>query len=296
MTLRPEKHHTPLSIAIATALPARKGMPSPQVEAVALRLQSNAGDRAPALSRPQSLQAAQRDLLLRDLARERSRRKRAEAAEREMRRALLFKDATIAEVNHRTKNTLQAASALLSLQARASSSAQVRQALLDSHQRLQLLAEVHALLCTDSDSTQTVFMPRLLQKTCDALSQSFSRPCPGVKLEVASDAISLPTDDASVIALLSNEAVTNAYKHAFVNESSGEITVHLHCISEHAMVLRITDTGVGADFANIKGGMGLKLMRILAGQLHGILELTRHADGAGTQVRLTIDRTAMSDR
>ena len=50
------------------------------------------------------------------------------------------------EVNHRTKNTLQAAGSLLALQAGATSSAQVRIALLDSYARLQLLAKVHELL------------------------------------------------------------------------------------------------------------------------------------------------------
>ncbi len=94
----------------------------------------------------ESLQVAQQQLLVHDLAEERDLREHAEACESESRRALVFKDAMLDEVNHRAKNTLQTAGSLLSLQASATSSAQVRMALLDSYARLQLLAKVHELL------------------------------------------------------------------------------------------------------------------------------------------------------
>jgi two-component sensor histidine kinase len=215
---------------------------------------------------------------------------------REAARALLFKQTMIDEVNHRTKNTLQAASSLLTMQANATSSLEVRRALLDSHARLQLLAQVHALLCIEPNDTQSVFMPRLLQVVCDALAKSFGHPCPGVQLEVSCDPISLPADDAIAIALLSNEVVTNAYKHAFANQASGEITVELQCCSsERAMVLRISDTGRGANLAHSKQGMGLKLMRLLSAQLRGALDVVSSAAEGGTQVTLKLARAADCD-
>lgn len=212
-----------------------------------------------------------------------------EAADHEARRALVFKEALIDEVNHRTKNTLQAAAGLLSLQARAAASAQVRRALLDSRDRLQLLAEVHAMICAAREGSQTVLMPQLLRSLCDALKRSFGSSCQGVSLELTSDALSLPVEDAIAIALLANETVTNAYKYAFAGQSAGTITVRLNRTPEHALVLRIADSGVGADLARSAGGMGLKLMRTLAAQLHGTLEIEGQA-GAGTRVTLTIDR------
>lgn len=232
------------------------------------------------------------------LEQERIRRMQAEAAARETARALLFKEAMIDEVNHRTKNTLQAASALLVMQANATSSAEVRRALLDSQARLQLLAQVHALLCIEPNDTQSVFMPRLLQSVCDALARSFGQTRPSVRLEVSCAPISLPADDASAIALLSNEVVTNSYKHAFANQSSGEITVQLHCPAEQALVLRISDTGTGtgANAMNSKHGMGLKLMRLLAAQVGGVLDVASPAAEGGTTVTLELDRAADCDR
>jgi two-component sensor histidine kinase len=243
---------------------------------LALRLQEQAREREHALSVLQSFQAAQQALLSHDLSHERTQRLQAEAAEREARRELTFKAAMIDEVNHRTKNTLLAAAGLLSLHAR-SASAEVNRALLDSRDRLQLLADVHATICT-------------------ALRRSFGSANHGVSLELSADPISLPVDDAIAIALLSNETVTNAYKHAFANESAGAITVRLHRTPERALVLRIADSGVGADLAHAQGGMGLRLIRSLAAQLHGTLELEGRTGTTGTRITVTMGGTADRSR
>ena len=263
---------------------------------LALRLQEHARDREHALSVLQSLQAAQQALLSHDLRHERTHRQQAEAAEHEAQRALLFKEAMIREVNHRAKNTLQAALSLLALQARATASAEVKEALLDTRNRLQLLVDVHAMIATAADDSQTVLMPQLLQAMCDALRGSIGSTRHGVSLKLTADPISLPVDDAIAIALLSGETVTNAYKHAFANSSGGEITVRLQRTPEHALVLRIADSGVGADLAHAEGGMGLTLMRTLADQLRGTLELEGHPGSAGTQVTLTMDRQSTTQR
>jgi two-component sensor histidine kinase len=259
---------------------------------LALRLQEHARDREHALNVLQSFQAAQQALLRHDLTHERTQRLQVEAAEREARRELTSKEMMIDEVNHRAKNTLHTATALLSVQARSVSSAQVSRALLDSRDRLQLLADVHEMISTGLDQSQIVLMPQLLQRLCDALSSSLGSACHGVSLDLACDPISLSAAEASAIALFANETVTNAYKHAFADASSGKITVRLQRTGERALVLRITDSGIGADLARIEGGLGLKLMRSLAAQLHGTLELERPAGTTGTQVTLTMDGPA----
>ena len=264
---------------------------------LALRLQEQARDREHALNVLQSFQAAQQALLSHDLSLERTHRQQAEAAEREARRELTFKEAMVEEVNHRTKNTMLAAAGLLSVHARSAASEEVRRALLDSRDRLQLLADVHATISTGLDHSQTVAMPQLLQTLCNALRRSFGSAYSGVNLELTSDPIALPVEDAIAIALLSNETVTNAYKHAFATESAGQISVRLHRSPEHALVLRIADSGVGADLAHAQGGMGLKLIRSLAAQLRGTLELEGSSGATGTRITVTMgdaDRSAVS--
>lgn len=219
--------------------------------------------------------------------RERSLRKQVES---ERRQALLFKDAMIQEVNHRTKNTLQVAASLLSLHARATASAEVRGALLVSHGRLQLLAKAHELLYSNHDNTQTILMPQLLQTLGDALRQSFAGASDHVRLDLTSDPIALPVNEAIPIALFANEAVTNAYKHAFPNASAGTIAAQLRCMPENGLLLRITDDGVGLHQSGGGHGMGLELIRTFAAQLGGALYIAAQPNGVGTAITLTFQR------
>ncbi len=252
---------------------------------LALKLQEQARDHARALALFESHQRAQRNLLTYDQYEARA---LFEQTEIENRQALRFKDALIDEAHHRTKNTLQIASSLLAMQARASALAQVRDALLDNAARLHILARVHELLYANANSTQSVFMPQLLQSLGSALGQSFGGTHPHVTLQIECDQIKLPAQDALALSLLANEAVTNAYKHAFASEPTGLITVSLQRTRENALSLRIEDTGSG--FASPDGGegTGLKLIRTFAAQLSGTLDVGRRDIGMGTRLTLTI--------
>ena len=256
---------------------------------LALNLLERTKEHQYAMALRESHQVAQQQLLAHDLAEERGLREHAEASENESRRSLAFKDAMLHEVNHRTKNTLQAAGSLLALQASATSSAEVRMALLDSYARLQLLAKVHELLSTKTDGAQTVLMPGLLETLANGLRQSFAKTSAHVSLQLTSEPIALPVDQAIPLALLANELVTNAYKHAFPNGSSpGEITVSLRHTPENGLTLRVADTGTGLYLTGSEIGMGLKLIRSLAAQLRGTLAFATPPEGVGTAITLTI--------
>lgn len=236
-----------------------------------------------------SPEAAQR-IAANNLAHERGRRERAEASEIDIRQAMVFKDALIQEVNHRVKNTLQIAASVLLLQARTTASAEVRGALQEGYRRLHLLAKVHELLYSSADSAQEILMSKLLQAMGDALQQSFAEISAQVSLQITSDPILLSADDAIPMALLANEVLTNAYKHAFPGGCAGEITVELSCAPDHAVVLKIADNGIGIRPGTGKGGLGLELTRNFAQQLHGTLCFDKPACTDGTAVTLTIHR------
>jgi two-component sensor histidine kinase len=256
---------------------------------LALKLQEQASEHRRALAVYESHQWAQHNLLAYDLYEERGLREQAEI---ENRQALRFKDALIDEVNHRTKNTLQVAANLLAMQARASSSLQVREALEDNAARLQVLAKVHELLYAKPGGAQSVLMPQLLQALGQAFRQSFGRAWPQVILEIVCDPMELPTPDAVALGLLMNEAITNAYKHAFANESGGMITVGLQHTPAGAICLRIEDTGSGFAPPDGGKGMGLTLIRTFATQLGGALGIAGRGPSMGTSVTLTIDPPA----
>ena len=250
---------------------------------LALKLQEQASDHRRALSVIESHQQAQQNLLIHDLREERSLREQAEI---EHHQALQFKGAMIDEVNHRTKNSLQMVSTLLAMQARASTSTEVRQALQAGIARLHLLAKAHELLDANVERKQSVFMPQLLE----ALGQALRQPS-NVALSIECDPMELPAEHAVMLAMLANEAITNAYKHAFPAQSAGAIMVKLQRTRERALVLRIEDTGVGLALPTGSAGGGLTLIRRFADQLRGTLRAVGRGAGMGTLIMLTIDAT-----
>ena len=272
-----------------TSADARRLKQLAQQLVLALQVLEHEREREHALALLRSHHTAQRNLLAHDLMRERTLREQAEASESESRQALLVKDAIIHEVNHRAKNTLQIAAGLLYMQARSTSSPTEREALLESHGRLELLAKVHDQLCTNPDTVQTLRMPELLASVCNAWGESFGRTRPGVALTVASDPINLPVEDATAIALVTNEAVTNAYKHAFPEGTSGRISVTLRRAPENLLVLRIVDSGIGLQPGRSEEGMGLQLLRTFAEQLQARLDVASTTNPHGTHITLTID-------
>jgi two-component sensor histidine kinase len=209
---------------------------------------------------------------------------------REHRQALEFKDALIREAHHRVKNSMQMAASLLSMHARATPSDQVRRSLQASCGRLGLLAKVHELLYTSAGDTQEVRLPTLLQALGDALRQSFAEMSDRVRLRITSDPVELHAEQAIALALLANELITNAYKHAFPQGYVGEIVVELGWTAEHVLALHVRDNGVGMRPEGGDRGLGLRLIRAFAAQLRGTLAFAESPDAQGTAVTLTFPR------
>lgn len=259
---------------------------------LALQLLEQSRENVYALALVESHQLAHRRLLAHDLAEERRLREGAEACDSELRQMLMFKDTAILEANHRVKNTLQIAASLLSLHGRATASVEARDVLRESFGRLHLLAKVHEMLYGGGDSAQKILMPTLLNAMGDALREAFSEVSGRVQLQITAEPIVLSPDDAIPIALLANEVVTNAYKHAFPENGSGMIRLNLGCESESVMVLRIMDDGTGMGTAGRGGSLGLTLIQSFADQLRATLTVDKPSDSDGTVITLRIHRSA----
>jgi len=226
--------------------------------------------------------------LTRELAEERSRRMLAEASEKSLREALVFKEAATYEAHHRAKNSLQIAASLLSVHARATTAPELKEALTDARARLHVLAQVHELLYRGNTGDREILMSSLLEDVADALRKSFDERSEQIVLTVVSQPISLAPDRAIPLALLANELLTNAYKHAFPDAASGAITLQLSCNPQQELVLQIADDGIGMpEHADHATTLGLRLIRIFAKQLHGELAFAATAGTKGTQITLT---------
>jgi two-component sensor histidine kinase len=203
----------------------------------------------------------------------------------EQRRAIEYRDAQIRDAHHRVTNTLQFAAYLLHAESGVVAATSPRNALRAASERLQVLAKVHELLARSGDEA-VVLLPPLLQAIVDAAGKGILGATSQVRVRLEVDHIALPGERAIAIALLINEAVTNACKHAFPNGRSGEIKVDVRIEPLGALIVRIADDGIGFSPQARADGLGLRLVRAFAQQLQGLLSFETPTEAAGTVVTL----------
>jgi len=217
---------------------------------------------------------------------EKLQRDRAEASVAQMVKALSQKDTLLIEGHHRAKNTLQMASSLLSLQARAADNDSTRAALREAHERLHLLARVSELLYSTARRSETIAVAQLLGTVAESLDRCFAEPDNRVSLSTTSENVFMPAESATALVLIVNEVVTNAFKHAFPNDAHGTVSVDLRR-QDLDIVLRIENTNVGIVEPKSPAHFDLSLVKCLAEQLKGVLVISQ-LHPTGTVVTLTI--------
>jgi two-component sensor histidine kinase len=210
-------------------------------------------------------------------------RKRAEEL---IKASLAEKEVMLKEIHHRVKNNLQVISSLVSMQADNLIDERMRDELREVRDRVRSMALVHEKLYQTSDLAQLNFadyaasLLRSLWRSHGALAEK-------ARLHLALAPVALSIEAAVPCGLILNELAGNALKHAFPNNRGGEVTVGLeHDVSLDSVCLRVHDNGIGlpADLDwRQSSSLGLRLVRILAGQLRGTVET---GTGPGTEFRI----------
>ena len=175
------------------------------------------------------------------------------------------------EVNHRAKNSISMAIAMLRLQIGRQDRPEVSEALEDAIQRLDHLARIHEILYRqDSDDVQRVDMAAYLSELCKNFAHL--QDLQDHRIDVVSDAddIILDVDRAINVALIAGEAISNALKHAFPEPRRGAIRVEFHNVGDN-LVLTIEDNGIGLPAERRVGAMGMRLIEGMARGLGGTL-------------------------
>jgi PAS domain S-box-containing protein len=196
--------------------------------------------------------------------------RRFKAIERDLRAAVAEKEMLYWELTHRVKNHLQMISGLIKLEARdAGSSAEMAERM-SGH--LKMLAGAYDRM------TQAEVGGRVAARE---FIQDVVRPyrTASVSVEVtAPEDLTLSPDAAGPFGMLVNEAVCNSYKHAFADRP-GRIEVTLRPTAPDRLELAIADDGIGYPGATDRSSQGLKLMRLLAQQLGGEVEISGNIGG-----------------
>lgn len=203
-------------------------------------------------------------------------------AERERRLTLL--DDALREIDHRTRNNYQTVLAMIELQARRSSDQTVREALTQVGDRIQAVANASQQLAKKSVDIDSVRLDDHLCGLVQQIERGLSRDGIDVACEV--EEVTASADTATSISIIVNELVTNAIKHAFNGEGSGQVSVVGR--SGSAFELTVSDNGRGIEASRRDGhaGLGSKLVESFAKQLRAKHEVV--STDQGTMHRLVI--------
>ena len=192
------------------------------------------------------------------------------------------KDMLFRELAHRMLNNFSVAISLLEQQGRTHDNAEVRSALANAGDRLRILAEGQRHL--QPLSPGLVEMRGYLAQICDHLAGSLGAARP-IEFVLRLEPVTVDAGKALALALITNELVTNALKHAFVERNKGVITVALAQTPGSRIELAVSDDGVGFS-GGASEGFGSKLVQGLSAQYGGIV--VRKGAPPGCRVQVTI--------
>lgn len=207
-------------------------------------------------------------------------------AEERARAALREKEVLLKEIYHRVKNNLQVVASLLTMQARSAGN-QIAQALLmESADRVKSIALVHEQLYRSGDLGCINFqsyVAELVKNLVEAHQPAFAKV--GLRLDIAP--VELGVDMAVPLGLITNELISNAYKHAFPPATAGELGVSLKLADQGGWCLTVADTGPGlpAGFRIEEcDSLGMRLVYSLCEQIDGELSIENNG-GARISIR-----------
>ncbi|HTL10451.1 MAG TPA: histidine kinase dimerization/phosphoacceptor domain -containing protein [Chitinophagaceae bacterium] len=180
------------------------------------------------------------------------------------------KEWLLKEVHHRVKNNLHTVICLLESQA-AYLENDALKAIENSQHRIYAMSLIHQKLY-QSEDVKTINMAVYLPEFIYYLKESFDTDN-RIQFAMAIDSIHLGVSQAIPIALIINEALTNAIKYAFPGNQRGVIKVSMKETSGR-VVLEIADNGIGFDNALLhtsSESLGLKLISGLSADINADL-------------------------
>jgi two-component sensor histidine kinase len=181
------------------------------------------------------------------------------------------RETLMVEVNHRAKNSLGVAAALLGIQGRRQPDPAVKVLFEEAQDRLRAMARVHDLL-SKSETSQRVDLAAYVTDLCESL-RSITENDARISLEVkAQEGLLVEADAAFPLGIVLTELITNAVKYAFPAPRSGTILAQAQRSRPGWMEVLIRDDGVG--MSNFReGSLGYGLVRSLVQQIRGEIDI-----------------------
>lgn len=178
------------------------------------------------------------------------------------------KETLLKEIHHRVKNNLQVISSLLKLQSKYIKDDNAIKAIADGRTRVQSMALLHQSLYKENN-LKGVEMRSYFKNLVESLFETYNIEDEKITLTLDIDDLILDVDTVIPLGLITNELISNALKHAFVDRKHGQITVSLK-ESDKKLILIVWDDGIGIDLNKTSNnGFGAMLIDSLSNKLDG---------------------------
>lgn len=217
---------------------------------------------------------------------------RAEASTLKKEALIKQLEALSREADHRLLNSVQMIGSLLSMQSRASTSDDVVSQLAAAALRVTTIGRIHRRLHS-YDAAGTVDFKNFLDDLCaDFSAMLFSRAQPERSIAAEGVDLTLPTTIGIPLAFIANELIMNAAKHG-----EGAIKVSLSIGADQRYALSVANDGPMLSHAfdpSSSKGLGMKIVRSLAGSIGGELKVYCAENGQGACFTVVFGKTILA--
>lgn len=195
-------------------------------------------------------------------------------AEYKINKLLKEKELLLKEVHHRIKNNMHTIASLLYLQADSLDDASAATALTDAYNRVQSMMLIYEKLYKSSDFRE-ISAETYLTELIDGIASTINTSA-NIEIKKSIEDCSVNTALLFPVGIIINELMTNSFKYAFPENKKGTVKISL-VRSGNTITINFTDDGVGipGSVVNLESkGFGINLVKILAEQLDGKLEVS----------------------
>ena len=214
----------------------------------------------------------------------------------ESQRALMIKSVLLQEMHHRVRNNLQTISALLAMQLRrVEPGSQGAKALRESAARIQSIAAIHNLLSREDVGVTTVSaVTKQVVESAQATLVTSEAP---VRFTIMGDQVRIGSRDATVLALVINELISNALSHGLAAEG-GKIEVE-GTIADGMVTVDVRDDGPlhpPPPCPPHSSGLGLQIIETLVSEdLGGSFKLIRDDEHGWMRAHVRFPQRALEE-
>lgn len=189
------------------------------------------------------------------------------------------KEVLIKEIHHRVKNNLAVVSGLLELQSWNLPDGEAKNAMLESRLRILAMSKIHENLYQNKDLAKVDFK-HFLEELISGISISMKTSGKEIDVTLDLDKALLDINTGIPIGLITNEIISNCFKHAFHEKENGKIDVQFKD-RESSYLLVISDNGIGSeeDLLNKESSssLGMTLVKSLASQINAKITFLNNA-------------------